>query len=391
MNNLIEYLFIVLLGSFAGTVTGIIPVLHPNNIIALLDNIQLDAISLSLLAISTLLAFSFSSIIPTILLGIPEGIDSLALPPIFQLLKEDKGYLAFISTLYGSLLSVPIALTLSLTFPVLKEIYFFLIETKLLIIVLLAVLVGMVLWSKNKIKTVAIIGLAGLLGVVLSFIYTIPNKMVALFTGLFGLPFVLTLSLSRKPKIIKTSEDLIYIKPALAGTLAAYISTIVPTLSPAISIFMFQSLLNVKGNLEFIYSLGALTTADVIFSLTAYYTIGRARNGAIVFVKDLLGKINSNEFLLLLGFTLLAVVFSFIFTKWLGDYILEKDINLAKYKYHLFVFIVAYLFIVSGPIGVLLSLIAMVLGLLAIEWEVNFSVLSSVLMVPFILSLLGII
>jgi|GEM_PF-6717325 len=67
-----------LFATIIGVILGIIPIIHPNNVIPLLNYLPLDKIDLSIMAISFLLGFSFSSIIPTALLGYPEKCFSFA-------------------------------------------------------------------------------------------------------------------------------------------------------------------------------------------------------------------------------------------------------------------------------------------------------------------------
>jgi len=388
--SIFKLFIITIFGAIFGLVTGIIPVLHPNNIIAILYGIHYDNLALSVFAISMLLTFSFSSIIPTILLGYPEGIESLALPPTLRLIKEGKAYEVFLSTLYGSLLSVPISLILMLTLPFVGTIYYILIKTKLLAFILILLLAFIVAISDNILGAILVILLSGLLGILVSKLYVIPNKLTALFTGLFGLPFIFTLNENEKPKVIIEDKRIIMPKAALAGSLAAYLSLILPTVSPAISIFLFQTLLNINDAMSFVYAMGALTTADVILSLGAFYFMNRARNGAIVFVKYLFNKISFSLFLLLLVFTFISVFLAFYFTKEVGKRLFKYEVNLAKYKYHILALLLIYIFLTSGLYGIILSLTAMILGLIAIELEINFSLLTSVLTIPFILSLLGV-
>jgi len=261
-----------------------------------------------------------------------------------------------------------------------------LIKHKLLPFILF-IIMGYLFAIDKRAKTLEIIVLASLLGLV-TYNLTVKNKLTALLTGLFGLPYLITIYKGKKPSFNTKNKEIIEIKPALVGVLAVLLASIIPTLSPSIAIFFIQKLFNIKGDLPFVYALGSLTTADVVISLANFYFNGSARNGAIVFVKNLLGKIDFNTFLLFLANTIVSIIIAFIATYVFAKHLIKYEIDVRKIKPILIGFIIIYLIAVSGFVGLLIALTAMFVGLEAIKNNINYSTLGVALMFPLAINIL---
>ena len=116
---LIQILLALLIGIFAGTVTGLIPGIHINLIGGLLitftTSIYLNPIYAIVFITAMAITHTFLDFIPSIFLGCPDTDTELSILPGHQLLKNKKGYEAIQLSNTGSLIAI--FLTIMIIFP----------------------------------------------------------------------------------------------------------------------------------------------------------------------------------------------------------------------------------------------------------------------------------
>ena len=106
---MIDIMLLAVMGVGAGTVTGLIPGVHPNTLavfllgassgMAAVFSLQGVMVFLVTMAIS----HSFLSFIPSVFIGAPEGATALSVLPGHRLLLEGSGYEAVYLTVIGGL------------------------------------------------------------------------------------------------------------------------------------------------------------------------------------------------------------------------------------------------------------------------------------------------
>ena len=159
----------LLLGTIAGTLTGLFPGIHINLISAILVSSlslpfisSLPIISLIVFIVSMSITHTFLDFIPSILLGAPEEDSFLSVLPGHQLLKQGRGYEAIILTLYGSISAL-------LFLPILIPAFIFFLPTvfssiKLIIpFILVFISVFLICREKDILLSLLVFVLSGLL------------------------------------------------------------------------------------------------------------------------------------------------------------------------------------------------------------------------------------
>ncbi len=391
---MIEIIVAIFLGILTGILAGLVPGLHPN-IFASLVLVYLMNIDPLLLAIFLLCAGitnSFVSFIPSIFLGAPESESSLSVLPGHRLMKMGRGYEAVYLTVLGGASG---GILVFITLPLLFFIKLWYEKARLLIALgLIFISSYMILTEKNlkKVSTALFVFLfSGLIGIKLICF----DVFFPVFTGFFGLPLLFH-SWLRKSKLPEKVSLEIEKKPKFSSTLIGLIGGILAGLFPGIgsaqASAVAQEVLRKKGDREFLVSIGAITTVDVILSVFAIYLIGNPRSGIAQAIMNLLGKFSLEILLLFIFISLSCVFLSGYITLKLSRkivFLLEK-IDYSRLCRNVFFFLFFLVFIFSNTLGVLLCITCFFLGLFTNLAGIKRTHLMGFLIIPTILIYLGI-
>jgi len=319
---LLEIIIAVLLGCLAGTITGLAPGIHINLVSAFLvfslDKFQsFPPISLASFIVAMSITHTFIDFIPSIFLGAPEEDSFLSILPGHQLLLEGKGYEAFILTLKGSLLAIPIILIISPSFifglPAFYNSIKFLIPY-----ILIFISIYIILREEKIFKAMIIFALAGILGL-LTFNTPIEQPLLPLLSGLFGIS-TLIISLKSKTTLVKQSITPLkqvkltkteYLKSILSSSIAAPLCSFLPGIGSAHAATL-SSELTEQNPRTFLFSLGIINTVIMGLSYVTVYSINKARTGTAAGVKEILKTISSADLTVILMSILIAGIIAFI-------------------------------------------------------------------------------
>lgn len=436
-----------LFGSLLGVITGLVPGIHVNMVafflivlspqlvglilynLALVDDVWMAHVLISLLIISTSIVHSFVDFIPSIFLGAPDEETALSVLPGHRMLLEGEGYGAialsvkssFVAILFSFLLLVPF----SLLIPKPVNTYGFI--TSNIFWLLLAISSFLILSEKGtppgkgakesskhfshdiSQKTLALFlfFLAGLLGFLITDMLLVGaggvkgSPLFPALTGLFGVPTLLV-SLRSSPDVPKQritgrkerpGPSARFLKNSLKGTLAGSIVGFLPGVSSShaavASTFSSCKKAREGENEDFIVSLSSINTANSFFCLVALFLISRPRNGATLAVNNLItveewsGAAPAEMYLLLMG-VVVASVFGLFVTLYLGKIIAVRihDIAYERIVSGVLIFVVALVGVLTGPYGLLILCVSSLIGLLPPLLGVRRSHLMGVLLVP---------
>jgi putative membrane protein len=390
-----KILIALIAGIFFGLVTGLIPGLHVNTIcvvaLAMSEKIigLFGKLEFSCFIISMSITNSFTNAIPAIFLGAPSGeTESLIILPGHRMLLEGKGNEAVNLTVLGSILSLFLSIILT---PLLILLFVFINEAikKYVGYVILGFVLFVTLKGNSKLKNMAFFLLSGILGI-FSLGLNNDNVLLPLLSGLFGISSMV-LSLNQNvllPKQEKTGDlninNKMVLKAIIGASLVASIAAFLPGFGGAQSAILAQTFLGNLGNEGFLVLTGGINTANMVISIDTFYSIGKARNGAIVAITSFFESINLNEMLIFL-FTSLAIGgFSGIVTVFLSKKFSEL---MAKLNYRLIlisiiVFLTALTFATSGLVGIIILISASALGICASLLTVGKNNLMGCLILP---------
>ena len=396
-----EFLIAALLGILAGIVTGLIPGIHINLVSLLVVSLSvylLDIFSLPSLGvfiISMAITHTFLDILPAIFLGAPDADTALGVLPGHRLLMMGMGYEAIKLTVIGSLFSLIFAMFL---FPFFIFIVPNVYETIQPFIgwILLFIVIYMVLIEKGldkKFWAFTIFLMAGILGII---DLTMPNLNQPLFpmlSGLFGIS-MLIVSLSNKVEIPKQRitdnikiPKLESIRALIAGTFSGSFVSFFPGLGPAQAAILGSQIMGRLGTLSFLILIGSINTVNMAVSLVSLFTIEKARNGAVLAIRELIPTIDLNTLILFLAAIMFAAGIAVFLALFLTR-VFVKLIEKVNYQYlglSVIVLITLMVFYFSSWLGLLILLISTAIGIIPNIVNVKRSHSMGCLMLPVIL------
>jgi putative membrane protein len=397
----LEFLIAALLGILAGIVTGLIPGIHINLVSLLVVSVSvhlLDLFSftaLGIFIISMAITHTFLDILPAIFLGAPDADTALGVLPGHKLLLQGMGYEAVKLTVIGSLSSLILAIFL---FPLFIFIIPNVYETIQPFIgyMLLLVVIYMVLAEKGlnkKFWALTIFMMAGILGII---DLTMPNLKQPLFpmlSGLFGVS-MLVVSLSNKVEIpkqritdtIKVSKSQ-NLKALFAGTFSGSFVSFFPGLGPAQAAILGSNLVGKLSTYTFLILIGSINTVNMAVSLVSLYTINKARNGAVLAIRELLTTIDLNTLIIFLATILFAGGIATFLALFLAKFFIKlvEKINYQYLGLSIIILIIVMVFYFSSWMGLLILAVATAIGIIPNIVNVKRSHSMGCLMLPVIL------
>ncbi|MHC1599300.1 MAG: tripartite tricarboxylate transporter permease [Candidatus Methanospirareceae archaeon] len=423
-----------MLGVLLGTLTGLVPGFHPNNVAFILlslapliiaephflnDFVSPD--TLLILVASTILAASvahtFLSFIPAAFIGAPEGDTALALLPAHRLLLEGRAYEATVLSVIGSFGAVIFSFLFFIPFYFLfSSLHFYGIIRGLMLYLLIGISAMLILtesFSERMEVYQAILlssfvfVLSGLFGyVILNMPVHAPfffrsTMLFPALTGLFGLSTIL-FSLLYTPEIpeqmieepVRDREGII--KSVISGSAFGSLVSFLPGITSAHATVMAMLARRNREPEQVIMTLSSVNTANVIFCLETLFLISRARSGATIAISRLLDVqpwerlfIPPSALVYLLIAISIAAPFSFFITKYVGK---QFALQFARLPYRkmlsgIAIFLAVLVFLFTGALGLLVLLVGTCIGLIPIYFGVRRSNCMGVLLLPIIVML----
>jgi putative membrane protein len=397
---MLEFIPVLLIGVAFGVVAGLLPGLHPNNTVPMILGMSFifGPLPTAIILISSGVVNSFVSFIPSILLGAPEESTALGVLPGHKLLLEGRGFEAIKLCVIGSLGGVLFAV---LTLPLFVFLVPFLYEfIRPHVHWLLIAVIGYLILTekeKNKFFALFILLLSGTLGLIVLNNFS-DTALFPLLTGLFGLPMLL-MSIFQKTKLpekFSFEEEKIERKNLLScisiGSLAGIVAGLLPGIGSTQSTILTQQIFKRKGDgREFLMSIGAITTCDIVYSILALWLIHNPRSGIAVGVSKLL-EVGFKEALFFIVFIVISAGIATFITLKLTRVSLKflKRIDYSKLCLYTSIFLFVLTIIFSGLIGILILIASIAIGLITNYLGVKRTYCMGCLLVPTILFFAGI-
>ncbi|MDP6548034.1 MAG: tripartite tricarboxylate transporter permease [Candidatus Woesearchaeota archaeon] len=397
----LEFLIAALLGITAGIFTGLIPGMHINLVSILLVSSSAYLLnfvslpSLGVFIISMAIAHTFLNVLPAIFLGAPDADTALGVLPGHKLLLKGMGYEAVKLTVIGSLFSLILAVSLiPLLIIIVPKIYQNLqphIGWILFVVVIYMMLVEKGLDKKFWAFTVFL--MAGILGIL---VLTMPNLKQPLFpmlSGLFGIS-MLIVSLSNKVEIPKQRiTDTIKIpkfenvRALIAATFSGSFVSFFPGLGPAQAAILGSQIMGRLSTYAFLILIGGIDTVNMAVSLVSLYAIDKARNGAVLAIKEILTTIDLNTLILFLAIILLVGGIVTFLTLYLTKFFIKliERVNYSMLAIAVIVLITILVFYFSSWLGLLILIVSTGIGIIPNIVNVKRSHSMGCLMLPVIL------
>jgi putative membrane protein len=389
---LLEVTLLFLLGILAGTITGLTPGIHINLISTILLSSSIfllnyfTPLSLVIFIVSMSITHTFLDFIPAIFLGAPSEDTALGILPGHKFLLKGNAYQAIILTLIGSFASIILLIiVIPLLFLFLPKIY----PSVIRMMPWILFSISLILLSKTKkilISTIIFL-LAGFLGIT-TLNLPLNQPLLPLLSGLFGTSNII-LSLLTKTKIplqkitpINISKKQL-IKPLLATTIISPICSFLPGLGSSQAAILSKGIIGKINKNQFLILLGSINTLVMSTSFITLYLIEKTRTGSAVAINQLI-QLTPKILLYILITILISSIISLIISIKLTK-IFTKNINKLNYFYLslLTLLIITILTgVLSGFLGILILTISTLLGITTTKLEIRKSYLMGCLILP---------
>ncbi|WP_292371085.1 tripartite tricarboxylate transporter permease [Methanoregula sp. UBA64] len=401
---MIEIVIGVLLGVILGTASGLVPGVHANTLAGILLGAQavllavLGPLALAGTLFAALITHTFVECIPSTFLGIPDADTSLAVLPAHALCLEGNGEEAVRIAALGSacaiIISVPLSVLCFVFLPALQPYFDWGIG-----ILIVAVIGYMIVMSESPGWALAIFSVSGLLGAFAlryDFLcwHTLGGTtavLMPLLAGLFGISVLLVAAQGRLPvqqfRGLRV-ENRTVVKSSVLGTLAGIAVGWLPGLSTATANGALASVIGYeKDRRAYILATSAANTANAFIGLAALYALSRTRNGVMVALAEL--PLPSMSELVVIG--VLAACLAYVITIALSRSAGRLDgINGRMLNRAVILFVVGLCIVLTGPFGILILVLAVLLGLVPHMINVSRVYCMGAIMVPVILYSFGI-
>ena len=405
-----------LAGSLIGTFTGIMPGIHVNTLASLMlisypamesfissfTSASNAPIIVASCIMSASVVHSFVDFVPSVFIGAPDPDEVLTALPGHRLLMKGEGMRAVRAAAIGSAVGASCALLLAIPFQYLMLNGLADQLDRFTIAILIFALAAIVLKEKglkNKLWAAALVLLSGTLGL---FCMDLPipaagilgegTLLFPLLTGLFGIPALL--SSAKNASVPKQHDDevppvdhLPGIKGVIMGSIAGWYPGITATAGATLSsIFMPEDRPE-----KFISVVASIGTVTSIFSLITLSVSGSGRSGTVLVIRDIIGGSASGfcspEFLLLLLCSAIASFLGYHITIYAGKMMskLTDKIDSAFLNKAVLIFIVILVLLFTGPFGLLILLVSVLIGLIPLDIDAARVPLTGCLIFPVII------
>jgi len=395
-----QILIALVVGVLIGIITGIVPGIHVNLVATTLFALSplllryAEPLTLAVFIIALSVVHSFLDTIPSIYLGAPENENCLSVLPGQKMLLKGEGYQAVKITILGTYIGMVVAIILIPVFMLVAN-WIFPILQPFVVYVLIILIAFMILKESKKLWCGIVFFLSGILGIV---VFSIPNLNEPLFpmlSGLFGVSG-LVLSYFENTKIpeqkVSKSIDLdvkTLVKALCGSSIAVFLIQFFPGMGPAQGAVISNQIIKDVKDKGYLALVGAMGTMSVVFSLVTFYTLDKAKDGTIVVISKLM-EVDFWSFFVMVFVFLVAGSIGVFLTLWLSK-VFSRLIVRVNYK-ALVVSIIVFVFLMSafinGPVGILVLVISSLIGLIAPLKEVGRNHAMGCLLLPVVLNFL---
>lgn len=394
----------ILFGLLCGIFTGLIPGIHINLVasfvfmIVLQYSIEINLFYIAVFIVTLGITHSFIDFIPSLFLGVPSADTVVSMLPGHQLVQEGKGFEALHLTAWGSLGGILILFIIYLfayyfIYPYYESI------SQHIGKILLFVIMYLIFFeedSNSKFWALIIVLLSGGFGmIVLNSLY-VQNPLFLIFTGMFGTATLLVSLLDSNSIIPNQNTDESnfsfnknYLGAIGLGGVSAMICSILPGIGNAQAGTLAITFFRGVTAKTMIVILSSINTINFGLSLLTLYVIDRARNGAILILKQLQFQIELIHLLILFIIILGVSTIAYSLTLTIGKQVINitNNINMQVVNFVLIVVLTSIVIFFSNINGFLAYIIATALGMLCVQVKVKRVHLMSVLLIPIIIAL----
>ncbi len=373
------------LGIIAGTICGLLPGLHSNNVAIIFLATPLFGTEATVFMLCLCTTQAFVEFVPSTYLGAPNPNTFESILPAQRMMLEGNALEAITYAVLGGIVAVLLG-------TILTPFFFLFIEQnseqiKLItpIILFFALILFIAREKGTRLKILAFFIIAASTTQSLLF----KDQVFPLICGYFGTAGLIY-SLKEKKAMIKQKENFQIDPKKIIDSLKGLIGGAIVAVMPGIGSNTAAGIINVfsktKDEKGYLTMLGSISLSNFFFSFSTLIALQKARNGTMLALKD---KIFYTQETLFLGTTIMlisagigAIITIFMAKKF--NKIIEK-INITKITIASIAFMIFLVCIFNGVIGFTTLIFSTSLGLFVLSNKLNRSTCMSSLIVPTIL------
>ena len=391
---MLEIILALLIGILTGIITGLTPGIHINLvavfILSLLLISPLPIIPLLIFITAMAITHTFMDFIPSIFLGAPDEDTALGILPGHELLLAGEGHHALKLTLIGGAIAI---VTLIFLIPVfiflMPKIYPFL--QRMMAFFLIWISIFLIYHEKGfKIKATIIFILSGFLGIAV-FNLEIGQPLLPLLTGLFGTSTIIhsirckTVIPKQQTKKRKINKRHI-IKPTIATIIVSPICSFFPGLGSSQAAIIGSKITGKLNREQFLILLGSINTLIMSLSFVTLFLFQKSRTGAAFAISQItqLSKTSLIAIIVTIFITTIIIIpVSLIISKIIAKHI--HKIPYIKISIFILLFLTIIVIYFTGILGLITLIVATILGLTCIEFGTRRGFLMGAILIPTII------
>ncbi|MCQ4333291.1 tripartite tricarboxylate transporter permease [Natronomonas sp. F2-12] len=386
-------------GIVLGSLSGLVPGLHANNMALVLAGVAPSVpgpplyVGMAMLAAGV--THTFLEIVPTLALGVPDPATAVAALPGHRLVLAGRGREALRLSALGSGTAVLLAVPLAVPITRLMTALWPTVRANLTLVLgaVAAMLVVTERGFTTKLIAATAFGLSALLGIgTLDLSPAAPldagGILAPLFAGLFGAPVLIEaiggegVPPQDDAKIAASKRSVLGLSGL--GTVAGAIVGYVPAVSSAVAAtFALLAVPGRYGARGFIVTTSGVNTANAIFALFALVALGTPRTGVLVAVETASVPLSVPHLLVGVAFGSIAGAAGVLA---IGDRYLDAvgRLDPTRLSVGLLCGLAGLSYLLAGPIGVGAYLAATVVGLVPARFGARRANLMGVLIGPIV-------
>ncbi len=373
------------LGLLTGIFTGLLPGLHPNTVSSLIAQIPMDNESKAFLIVGMAAANAVTAFIAAIFFGIPEENAVVSIFPAHRMTLAGKGLTALRIVLFSA---VSAAILSFLFFVPALQVFLpvcsFLKSHMKYIVIFLAGF--MIVRSRKPTFALLVFLAAGILGYC-SLNFGLPDPFMPLFSGMFAVASLLMMTKTKLPKQKKEEgmEGAI-LQYVFLGVFLGFFADLLPAISSPAQIATFAAAVAPLETISYLALITSISISQLFFSFATLVSIDKSRVGTTAWLSRFADISSQPLFfatLFLFGILLVSLLVYF-FRKKITSLVVLNSRPLAAV---LIVYLVALCFLINGPFGLLIMLLASALGWLTVKIDVERTNLMGAVIVPTLLLL----
>ncbi|MFA6888483.1 MAG: tripartite tricarboxylate transporter permease [Candidatus Woesearchaeota archaeon] len=373
----IHIIIAIFAGICCGIFTGLAPGIHVNLVVTLLISssafllAHTSSLPLCIFIIALSITHIFLEFIPSTFLGAPNSDTVLSVLPGHRYVMTGNGMMAvklstigcFFGLLLGIVFLFPAMKLLPLIYPFIKQ---------GMLGFLIIIVIAMILQNQRKIWAIVVFLLSGIAGVIVLCMPNLKDPLFPLLTGLFGTA-TLILSLYEEnnmpeqyqTEIIDVDKKIMW-KALFVGQFSSFFMSLFPGLSPAIAALFGMQISGKIGDHGYMILQGCINSAGFLMSIVTLFTIDKARNGAVVGIEELLGKITSHDIMLFVAAAAVTASIAVVITIKIGRIFCSilRKINYKVLSIGILIVLGLLSVVLSGWKGILILIVTTAIGII---------------------------